>query len=34
MGGLLKASAEIAATIAVDPKRLGARVGMTSVLHT
>ncbi len=31
---LFKASAETVATIAADPKRLGARVGMTSVLHT
>ena len=33
-GLLFKASAQTVATIAVDPKRLGARVGMTSVLHT
>ncbi|MEL6841421.1 MAG: IS91 family transposase [Pseudomonadota bacterium] len=33
-GLLFKASAETVATIATDPKRLGARVGMTSVLHT
>lgn len=33
-GLLFKASAETVATIAADPKRLGARVGMTSVLHT
>ncbi|MEL6295062.1 MAG: IS91 family transposase [Pseudomonadota bacterium] len=33
-GLLFKASAETMATIAADPKRLGARVGMTSVLHT
>ncbi|CUH58849.1 IS91 family transposase [Thalassobacter stenotrophicus] len=33
-GLLFKASAETIATIAADPKRLGARVGMTSVLHT
>jgi len=34
--GLLfvKASGETVRTIAADPKRLGARVGMTSVLHT
>jgi hypothetical protein len=31
---LFKASAETVATIAADPKRLGARVGMISVLHT
>jgi hypothetical protein len=31
---LFKASAQTVATIAADPKRLGARVGMTSVLHT
>ena len=31
---LFKASAQTAATIVADPKRLGARVGMTSVLHT
>ncbi len=29
-----RASAESVMTIAVDPKRLGAKVGMTSVLHT
>jgi hypothetical protein len=33
-GLLFKASAETVTTIATDPKRLGARVGMTSVLHT
>ncbi|QCO54687.1 IS91 family transposase [Pseudorhodobacter turbinis] len=33
-GLLLRASAETVITIAADPKRLGARVGMTSVLHT
>ena len=33
-GLLFKASAETVATIAADPKRLGARIGMTSVLHT
>lgn len=33
-GLLFKASAETVATIADDPKRMGARVGMTSVLHT
>lgn len=33
-GLLFKASAETITTIAADPKRLGARVGMTSVLHT
>jgi hypothetical protein len=31
---LFKASAETLTTIAVDPKHLGARVGITSVLHT
>jgi hypothetical protein len=31
---LFKASAEILITIAADPKHLGARVGITSVLHT
>lgn len=33
-GLLFKASAETVMTIAGDPRRLGARVGMTSVLHT
>jgi hypothetical protein len=33
-GLLFKVSAETVMTIAADPKRLGARVGMTSVLHT
>ena len=33
-GLLFKASAETVTTIAADPKRLGARVGLTSVLHT
>jgi putative transposase/transposase-like zinc-binding protein len=33
-GLLFKASAQTVRTIAADPKRLGARVGMTSVLHT
>jgi hypothetical protein len=33
-GLLFKASAETVMTIATDPKRLSARVGMTSVLHT
>lgn len=33
-GLLFKASAETVMTIAADPKRLGARVGMTSVLHS
>jgi hypothetical protein len=33
-GLLFRASSETVATIAADPKRLGARVGMTSVLHT
>ena len=31
---LMKASAETTLTIAADPKHLGARVGITSVLHT
>jgi hypothetical protein len=31
---LFKASAEALTTIAADPKRLGARIGVTSVLHT
>ena len=31
---LFKSSAQTVTTIAVDPKRLGAKVGMTSVLHT
>ena len=33
-GLLFRASAETVMTIATDPGRLGARVGMTSVLHT
>lgn len=33
-GLLFRASAETVTTIAADPKRLGARVGLTSVLHT
>ena len=33
-GLLFRASAETVKTIAADPKRLGAKVGMTSVLHT
>jgi len=33
-GLLFRASAEAVMTIAADPKRLGAKVGMTSVLHT
>lgn len=33
-GLLFKAAAETVMTIAADPRRLGARVGMTSVLHT
>ena len=33
-GLLFKASAQTVITIAADPKRMGARVGMTSVLHT
>jgi hypothetical protein len=31
---LFKVSAETLITIAADPKHLGARIGMTSVLHT
>ncbi len=31
---LFKASAETMITIAADPKHLGARIGITSVLHT
>jgi hypothetical protein len=31
---LFKASAETLTTIAADPKHLGARIGITSVLHT
>ena len=33
-GLLFRASAQTVTTIAADPKRLGAKVGMTSVLHT
>ncbi len=33
-GLLFRASAETVMTIAADPKRLGARIGITSVLHT
>ncbi len=33
-GLLFRASSEAMTTIAADPSRLGARVGMTSVLHT
>ena len=33
-GLLFTASAETVTTIAADPKRMGAKVGMTSVLHT
>lgn len=33
-GLLFRASAETVMTIAADPKRLGAKVGVTSVLHT
>lgn len=33
-GLLFKVSAQTVTTIAADPKRMGARVGMTSVLHT
>jgi len=31
---LFRASAEATVTIAADPKRLGARIGITCVLHT
>ena len=31
---LMKAAAETTLTIAADPKRLGARIGLTAVLHT
>ena len=31
---LFKAAAETLITIAADPKRLGARIGLTAVLHT
>jgi len=31
---LFKAAAETLITIAADPKHLGARIGMTSVLHS
>jgi hypothetical protein len=30
---LLKAAAETTLTIAADPKRLGARIGVTAALH-
>ena len=33
-GLLMKAAAETTLTIAADPKRLGARIGITAVLHT
>ena len=33
-GLLFRASAQAVMTIAADPKRMGAKVGMTSVLHT
>ena len=33
-GLLFRASAETVTTIAADPRRLGVRIGMTSVLHT
>ena len=33
-GLLFKAAAEALATIAIDPRHLGARIGFTSVLHT
>ena len=31
---LMKAAAETTLAIAADPKRLGARIGVTAVLHT
>jgi hypothetical protein len=31
---LMKTSAETMVTIAADPKRLGAKIGITAVLHT
>ena len=31
---LLKVAAETLITIAADPKHLGARIGLTAVLHT
>jgi hypothetical protein len=31
---LMKAAAETTLTIAADPKRLGAQIGVTAVLHT
>ena len=31
---LMKAAAETTLAIAIDPKRLGARIGVTAVLHT
>ncbi len=33
-GILFKAAAETLTTIAADPKHLGARIGLTAVLHT
>jgi hypothetical protein len=33
-GLLMKAAAETTLAIAADPKRLGARIGVTAVLHT
>ena len=33
-GLLFKASSETLLTIAADPKRLGVKIGFTSVLHT
>jgi hypothetical protein len=33
-GMLMKAAAETTLAIAADPKRLGARIGITAVLHT
>jgi Putative transposase len=32
--GLLSAAAEATLTIAADPKRLGAKIGITAVLHS
>ena len=34
MALLFKAASEAMLTIAADPKHLGARIGMTAVLHT
>ena len=33
-GLLFRVAAEALATIAIDPKHLGVRIGFTSVLHT